>query len=336
MNFSSKLGRFATGCLVVAAMLLAGVAHADDAAIMGDGGKVRLLFSPFGTNSYPPFVMQKFGLDKKHGFELQFIPGLTDQARILALQTNAADLATLDWSQIIRMRSQNLNLIGIGPLLQWGADFFLVPADSPLKSFGDLKGKRFGVATKFEMNYILARMVAKKLYDVDLETQAEIHEGAMPLLAGLLEQHQLDASEIYNSVAPELIVSGKLKVLYKISDLVHQLGLPDTPYVQYAARADFVKTSPANARAFLAAYRDAVHILRTNDEVWLEKGKELKQSEAAAIAFRNAARGDIWEKYEPNTEADIRKVADALLKAGGADVLGFSQLPDDFITTAYQ
>jgi NitT/TauT family transport system substrate-binding protein len=336
MARSVNLARIALGCCVIAAVSVAVAARADDAGIKGDGGKVRLLFSPFGTNSYPPFVMQKFALDKKHGFELHLIPGLTDQARIAALQAGGADLATLDWAQIIRLRGQGLNLVGIGPLLRWGADFILVRADSTAKDFGDLKGKRLGLSSKFATNYIAARTVAKNIHNVDLEAETEIHEGAMPLLAGLLEQRQLDASEIYNSVAPELLVSGKMKVLYKISDLVHQMGLPDTPYVQYAARAEFVKSNPVNARAFMAAYRDAIHILQTNDDVWLEKGRELKQSEKAAIEFRAAARSDLLAEYGPTTKGDVKKVIAVLLKAGGAEVLGFSQVPDDFMTSEFQ
>ena len=324
--------------LISAASLavVAGTAHADDDSLKGDGGQVRLLFSPFGTNSYPPFVMRKFTLDKKHGFDLQLVPGLTDQARIAVLQAGGADLATLDWAQIIRLRGQGLNLVAIGPLLRWGADFILVPADSNAKNLGDLKGKRLGLSSKFAINYIAARTVAKNIYHVDLEAETEIHEGAMPLLAGLLEQHQLDASEIFNSVAPELLVSGKMKALYKMSDIVHQMGLSDTPYLQYAARPEFVKSSPANARAFIAAYRDAIHILLTNDDVWLEKGRELKQSEKAAIEFRAAARTDLWEKYGPTTKEDIKKVVAELLKAGGAEILGFSQIPDDFMTSEFQ
>jgi ABC-type nitrate/sulfonate/bicarbonate transport system substrate-binding protein len=336
MVLSVNLTKVALGCCVIAAVFVTVAAHADDSSIKGDGGKVRLLFSPFGTNSYPPFVMQKFALDKKHGFELQLVPGLTDQARIVVLQAGGADLATLDWAQIIRLRGQGLDLVAIGPLLRWGADFILIPADSNAKNFGDLKGKRLGLSSKFATNYIAARTVAKNIYHVDLEAETEIHEGAMPLLAGLLEQHQLDASEIFNSVAPELLVSGKMKVLYKMSDLVHQMGLPDTPYVQYAARAEFVKSNPANARAFMAAYRDAIQILATNDEVWLEKGRELKQSEKAAIEFRAAARSDLWEKYGPTTKEDLKKVIAALLKAGGTEILGFSRVPDDFMTSEFQ
>jgi NitT/TauT family transport system substrate-binding protein len=336
MTFWLDRTKIARCCCVIAAMFVVVAAHADDSDIKGDGGKVRLLFSPFGTNSYPPFVMHKFGLDKKHGFELQLVPGLTDQARIVALQAGGADLATLDWAQTIRLRGQGLNLVAIGPMLRWGADFFLVPADSNVKNFGDLKGKRLGLSTKFGTNYIAARAVAKNVHQVDLEAETEIHEGAMPLLAGLLEQHQLEASEIFNSVAPELLVSGKMKVLYKVSDIVHQMGLPDVPYVQYAAPAEFVKSNSANAKAFMAAYRDAIHILQTNDDVWLEKGRDLKQSEKAAIAFRTAARTDLWEKYGPTTKDDIKKVIAALLQAGGAGVLGFSEVPEDFMTTDFQ
>jgi hypothetical protein len=45
-----------------------GAAAEADAVINGDGGTVRLLVSPFGTNSFPPFVIQKLGLDKKRAY----------------------------------------------------------------------------------------------------------------------------------------------------------------------------------------------------------------------------------------------------------------------------
>jgi len=50
-----------------------GAAPNED-AVRGDGGKIRIVINPTGTQSFPTFVLQKFGLDKKHGFELQIDP----------------------------------------------------------------------------------------------------------------------------------------------------------------------------------------------------------------------------------------------------------------------
>lgn len=320
---------------VVMALTLIGVAGAE-ALVKGDGGPVRLLTSPFGTNSYPPFIMQKFGLDKKYGFELVLVPGLTTQARTVALRSDAADLTTLDWLEVARLRQSGLEMIGIAPFLRWGADFVIVRADSPLKTLGDLKGKKFGAGSKTSLNYLIERAVAKNVYKFDLEKEATIHEGAGPLRMGLLESGEIDATEQLNALTPEAVVSGKFKVLVKISDLVNQLGLPDTPYLHYSALKSFVRKSPQNARAFVAAYREAVHILKTDDEVWIEKGKDLKQSAQAAAEFRKEARSDLWDRYAPDTEANMRRVFKAMVEFGGAELLGVKEIPDDFMTLEFQ
>jgi len=59
-------------------LVLSTASIADE--IKGDGGKVRLLYNEPGTNSFPPFVMKKFALDKKYGFELVPIAASTSQA----------------------------------------------------------------------------------------------------------------------------------------------------------------------------------------------------------------------------------------------------------------
>lgn len=314
---------------------LIGVANAE-MPVKGDGGSVRLLTSPFGTNSYPPFIMQKFGLDKKYGFKLELVPGLTTQARMVALRGGAADLTTVDWLEIARQRNNGLHLVGIAPFLRWGADFVVTGADTKLKTIGDIKGKKFGSTGRTSLNYVIVRAVAKNIYKFDLEKEAAVHEAAVPLLQGLLDKGEIEASEMFNSATPEMIVSGRSRVLVKISDLVNQLGLPDHPFLQYGAVKSFLDKSPQNARAFVAAYQEAVHILRTNDDVWLERGRDLKQSDAASENFRKEARTDIFDKYTSQTDGDIRKVFEVMYKEGGPEILGVAELPKEIITLEYQ
>ena len=44
-----------------------------EAVIKGDGGTIRLLVNPSGSQSFPGFVIKRYGLDKKYGFDLQTI-----------------------------------------------------------------------------------------------------------------------------------------------------------------------------------------------------------------------------------------------------------------------
>jgi NitT/TauT family transport system substrate-binding protein len=317
-----------------AAAIAAFAAHAE--APKGDGGKVRLLYNEPGTNSFVPFVIKKFALDKKHGIELQPIPTTTTPAAITAIQSGGADLGTFGWNDIGRMINAGVKVVGVAPFLRWGADFIVVPVNSPIKTLGDLKGKKIGTGARTALNWIVMRAVMQRDFKYDIEKEATVHEGAPTLLRALIEQGQLDATHIFNSMTPAMLVTGKFRVLAKISDLVNQYGLPDTPFLLYAIDAKYAAAHPANVRAFVAAYQEAVQILATNDEVWIERGKQLTMPEEAAALFRKDARTDIWSKFAANTEADIRKVFDVFLPIAGADALGISQIPPGFMTLDYQ
>lgn len=325
----------ACALVLLAAMASTGVARGEG-PVKGDGGAVRLLYSPFGTNSFPPFVMRKYALDRKYGFELQLINAPTTQIRVTSLTSKSAELATIDWIDITRLRNGGVSVIGIAPFLRWGADFIVTTKDSPLKTIGDLKAKRVGTYSRVGMNWVVARTVAQTKYGFDLEKEAQVQEGAVPLLAGLLENGQLDATETFNSMVPAMVSTGKFRPLVKISELVHQLGLPDVPFLMYAAEAGYAAAHPANLKAFVAAYREAVGILRTDDAIWIEHGREMKMTDEVAALFRGEARTDVMLDFGPSTEGDIRKVFATLLDAAGPEIIGASRLPDDFMTMAFQ
>jgi NitT/TauT family transport system substrate-binding protein len=334
MDHLRSIAKAAT--FAVIGLLLAAVPQPSRAEIRGDGGKMRLLYSPSGTNSFLPFVIQKFALDRKYGFELQAVPQATTQTGITAIQAGGAELGTFGWNDIQRMKNAGIKVVGVAPFLRWGADFSLVPVNSPIQTFGDLKGKKFGVTSRTTLNYIVERALTRKAYKFDLEKDATIVEGAPSLLRGLAEQGQVDATEMFNSLTPAMITTGKFRVLAKVSDLVHQLGLPDTPFLLYTVEASYAAARPNNVKAFLAAYRDAVDILRTDDAVWLERGTEMKMSEEAAALFRKEARTDIWTTFAPDTEANIRKTFNVLLETAGPAILGINELSSDFMTLEYQ
>jgi len=251
------------------------------------------------------------------------------------MQAGAAEAHTFGWNDIARMNNAGIPVIGVAPFLRWGADFILVLKDSPIQTIGDLKGKKVGTSARIALNWVAMMATGDKKYGL-AEKDMTIHEGAPPLLRALLEQGSLDATHMFNSVTPSMLVSGKSRVLAKISDLINQFGMPDTPFLLYAFDTKYVAAKPQNVKAFVAAYQDAVQILRSNDEVWIERGRQLQFPDEASALFRTEARTDIWLKFEPDTKAKIKKVFEAYLPLAGAEVLGTATLPDDFMTTAFQ
>jgi NitT/TauT family transport system substrate-binding protein len=264
------------------------------------------------------------------------VPTATTQTAIMAVQAGSADVGTFGWNDMGRMINGGVKVIGVAPFLRWGADFIVVPTHSKIKTLADLKGKKVGALSKTALNWIIMRAVGEKVYGIDLEKEATPYEGSPTLLRGLIENGQLDATHIFNSVEPSMVATGKFRPLVKISDLVHMFGLPDTPFLLYAFDVKYVTAKPENVKAFVAAYEDAVKILRSDDEVWLEHGKQLGFTNAVSALFRREARTDIWLDFASGTEADIRHVFDVLLPIAGAEALGISALPDHFMTVEYQ
>lgn len=309
---------------------------AAQSMVKGDGGKVRLLFTEFGTNSYLPFVIKKFGLDKKYNIDI--VPTVTASSTtgIVAMQGSSADVGNFGWNEIARFVGGGYQMVAVTPWLRWGADFYVVAANSPIKTLGDLKGKKIGVVNKTTLNYVLLRVVAKDNHGVDLDKDAMVHEGAQGLLRGLMEQGQLDAAGMFNSVTPSMIATGKFRSLVKISDLVKQYGLPDTPFLMYAFDAKYAAAHPDNVKAFVKVYQEAVEILLKDDEVWLERGSQLQQSDEVSALFREACRTDLMVKFDESTEKNVRAIFTKFLPIAGEEAFGVSKLPDGFMTLAYQ
>jgi NitT/TauT family transport system substrate-binding protein len=200
-----------------------------------------------------------------------------------------------------------------------------------------LRGKRVGIYTRGNIDWIVMRAVALKNYGFDLETSVTMQEGAITLLWGLLDQGRLDAAQMYNSLTPAMVATGKYRVLTTIRGLIEEMGLPAAPFILYTVDMGYAAAHPANVRAFLAAYREAIGVLRSNDEVWIEHGHEMKLDDPAVVGlFRDEARADMIDRFDVGAETDIRKTFNVLLATAGPEVMGMSTLPADFMTMAYQ
>jgi ABC-type nitrate/sulfonate/bicarbonate transport system substrate-binding protein len=132
---------FAISCLAIAG------AAADEPAVKGDGGTVRLLVNIAGTQSFPPYVIQHFGLAKKWGFSLETVPSSTTQTTTTAFQSHAGDIGIVGWNDLSRVKAGGVKIVGIAPFLGW-ANTIVVPVDSPISTLGDLKGKKVGVYSR--------------------------------------------------------------------------------------------------------------------------------------------------------------------------------------------
>ncbi len=321
--------------IATASVPLVAVAQ-DESSTKGNGGIVRMTNNQAGTNAFAFYTIQKFKLDEKYGFKLQEIVVSGTLAAITALRAGGTDIVVADLMSIAKMRNAGEKMIAIVPMFRWG-DQIIVPVNSTIKNLGDLRGKKVGTDNKTNATWSVVMAAALKLHNLNLEKDAEVHAGSVSLLRGLIEQGQLDATFMYNNITPAMTVTGKYRVLYEMRELISAIGLDgDVPFLFHAVSEDYAAKNPANVKAYLAAYREAVHILNTNDDIWMEVGRRQKMDDAAIPPLRDEMRRDLMSKFGPTTEAAVRNIFDVLLATSGPTVLGMSKLPDVLMTKEYQ
>lgn len=307
-------------------------AHAEK---VGDGGKIRMMASPYGTQSFIPFVIKKYKLDEKYGFDLERISFADSKASSAALQTGGAEMAILDWTGLSLMRNAGLDVIGIAPFLTY-VSVIVVPADSPIQGIQDLKGKKFGIFSRTSSDWILVNAAARKKYGLDLAKEAELQEGAPTLLRGALEQGNIDATIMFSSISPDMIASGKFKGIFTIRDVTEELGLPLAPYLMIASTERYAKEKPQNVKAFVAAYQEVVEILKTDQSVWDEQGANMKLSGEALTVYRDQIRRDLLKSFTPETSDTLKKTFAILKETAGSEALGMQELPETILTLEFQ
>lgn len=326
--------KFIAGALCVAAASIGTGAAFAQARGPGDGGTVRIMISPAGTMGMAPAVIKKYELDKKHGFNLEVVSYSDMKSATAAIQGKSAEMVVFDWLATARLRASGTPVVAIAPFMTY-INSVMVPKDSKLNTLADLKGKRVGVAHKTGFDWIIMQAAAEKLNKMDISRDVEVREGAVPLLRGLIEKGDLDATQMWNSLAPEMLASGKYRTMVTIRELTQQMGLPSVPFLLFSMREDYAKQNPGNARAFVAAYRDAVDILLKNDDVWLEHGARLKLSPEALAFFKEQVRRDLLKSFTPDMNKGLADTLEAI-NAVAPEVVGLKQMPGALLTTEYQ
>ena len=308
-------------------------AMAQDAP-MGDGSVIRLLANPAGTQAFPPYVIQRFGLDERYGFRLEVVPTTWTSATINAMLAGEAEIAVLDWVNISRMRANDMPFVGIAPFMTY-VNTIVVPSDSTATTVAELAGGNIGALNVRSFDWVVT-LVAAQSDGVDLAATSQIIEGAPALMRGMLDQGRLDGSVMYASQTPATVLGGQFRVMTTIRELAEAAGLPDVPFLIYVAGEEWVAENPQNAAAFVAAYRDAIEILMTDDQVWIDHATAaMDLSTEAAELTRDLTRPDLLTHFGDGDNAGFMATFDALYPVAGEEVFGFSQMPDSVVTMEF-
>ena len=152
------------------------------------------------TSAAAPFaIATKMGWFRDAGITVDLVPlaGSSDCAKLVATGDVMFALASIE--PVIPLRLQGVKEKVFYTAYQGNIYGFVVPADSPIKSIKDLRGKKIGVASMASGAVPVARAL---LADNGLDPQKDaqiVVVGEAGQAAALVRAHQVDALSIYDT-----------------------------------------------------------------------------------------------------------------------------------------
>lgn len=262
--------------LIAWAALAAGLAvAASSATAQVQTVRVGWCAKTVSSAAAPFAIASKLGWFEKDGIKVDLVPlpGSTDCVKLVATKELQASLPSIEPLAIIRPQgvkakffytAYQANIYGIA-----------VPADSPVKSITDLKGKKIGVTSMASAGVIVARALAKA---AGMNPDSDITilvAGEAAQTAALLGSKQIDAlSQFDTQYALTMNAGAKLRML-------EHPEIKKFPSNGFVALEDYLKNNRKEAVALARGYAKGTVFAMANPE--------------AAIRI-------LWEMY-PQTKA---------------------------------
>jgi NitT/TauT family transport system substrate-binding protein len=274
-------------------------------------------------------IIRRGGLDAARGFRLETKTlANTDAARI-AIMGGAADIVTSDWPFVAVQRASGTRLC-FAPFSS-ATGGIMVPHDSAVRSLGDLRGRRLGVAGgPTDKSWLVVRAAARRS-GLDLTTDASIVYGAPPLLGAKLGQGELDAVLTFWTHAARLEAAGFREVV-SVDACAAALGLPGPlGLVGFVFREDWATTNRSAIDGFLGAAEAAQTLLATSDDAWTQIRPLMDAPDDALFQTlrRRFTGGIVARQPAAAREQAARQLFAVLRDTGGPGATGgLTDLPD--------
>lgn len=239
----------------------------------GQAKKVVVGYMPIAEQA-PNFIAADVGIFKKHGLDVDLKLFQSGPAIGAAQLGGSVDVGLIGTPGAIFAWAAGKPLYAFADI---GTNVDVKPyaysaglvtrADSPLKDFGDLKGKKVGVNVLKANAEIQLMMMAKRWAAehpsrrVDIEKDVKLVVIPMPSMPAALEKGVVDAVVIWDPFATAIDMKGGLKVVTPVS-----YALPGWPVGFWLITKQVAQERPDAVVAYREAFYEAAEWIKKNDK----------------------------------------------------------------------
>ena len=307
--------------LALAAAGAAAMPAAGGMAAYAAGAKVRVGALKFGTVNWELETIRRNGFDKANGIELDTVYFGGEDASNVAFLAGEVDMIVTDWLWVSRLRSEGDDVTLVPYSTSVGA--IMVREDAPIRTLGDLAGKKIGVAGgPVDKSWLLIQAAAQRDFSVDLAKQADVAYGAPPLLQEKALQGELDAVLNFWHFCARLEANG-FRRLISAEEAAIALGASGPVMaLGYVFHEKWAKENPAAVEGFVKASAAAKDLLKRSDEEWAKLAPLMRAEGKELEVLRDRYRQGIPTRPVAEDAADAARLYAILAKIGGEKLVG--------------
>jgi len=273
---------------------------------------IKLMVIP-GAQSYPVWVMESRGITDKYKLKLIITEVASPTAQTVQMQQQDFEVGFGSWITVALLRAQGVPLTNVYPMFGFFTNDIVVRNDSPIRSFGDLKGKRIGTfGGPTAGTTTLFRMVGSRFYGFDPLKDARSQTAAPPLLSGLLERGDLDAILSLDPFVLQLLETGQFRSIGNIGNLWREKAGTNPMLVAVTVNENWARKNADVARRFVRAYKEAMEILKADIDIWtgIAKKAGITTEKGARLLRERTAPGLMTTWNQEIIDQQYKYVAD--------------------------
>ena len=230
-----------------------------------DDYKIRIVAGSPGYDHIQPFMAEMMKFWDKYGLKVEFTGGNYIRSN-QQMSIGDFDAGYNQIASAIRYNSAGISNIIVAAS---SANCAVIVASPKVNGWADLKGKRFGIVTKYDMQYMTLIHHILPRFGLS-EKDVQLAQVPVPEVASALLTADVAAAFPFEPYGTNAIAKGA-KLLLGANDMIDKSKI-DSDMLRNALvlNKKFLTEHPDLAKKVVWAHLDAVHLMRTDKSVGLK------------------------------------------------------------------